>query len=518
MEENGHLRRGTGRPARAAVLGVVLGALLLPAHALAGTFTWSMPRDFSSATEGYKPGQEGWSYARGSGLPLVYSNGFNGGLRGWTNDPASPIAFVAINPTGSTVFGVPPGQLAMQPRPGGSIDLEWTSPLSGTVAISGEVTQVHAHAGCGFVWFLTSSQSGAIAQGSHSETLPLKHVSVERGATIYLVIYNTSASCSAQYGTAVVRLQIQAQTPAPVVTLDRIGPRVSGEQPRFAGSASTGFGYSGTVTVRVYRRAVAPANLEEIVDAHVAGGRYSVPADPRLANGTYVAQADQEDRSGGRSFSNPVTFVLDNPAPKVTLNPLPRGPLTAARPTFEGTAGRLRGDDATVHVAIYRGNRVAGTPFLLLSARRQGNGRYSVRPGPGRGLPDGAYTAVASQQGPGPTGSSVLRRFRVKFNPPAVTLDRPRSGSVLGTRRPLFSGQAGTAQGDFRTVTVFLYRGPRATGRAVGTLRVTARGRSWSGSWPHNLANGLYTAVATQSDDARHTAITPARTFQITAR
>jgi hypothetical protein len=80
---------------------------------------------------------------------------------------------------------------------------------------------------------------------------------------------------------------------------------------------------------------------------------------------------------------------------------------------------------------------------------------------------------------------------------------------------PLFSGAAGTALGDFPQVSVALYQGASASGRSLGTLHATRTGSTWSGRWPQPLALGLYTARATESDDAGNTGISVSNTFLV---
>src|SRR5205085_7927914 len=80
----------------------------------------------------------------------------------------------------------------------------------------------------------------------------------------------------------------------------------------------------------------------------------------------------------------------------------------------------------------------------------------------------------------------------------------------------VFSGRAGSALGDSSRVTVVLYRGAAAVGRPLTTiLTAQASGGSWSINGPPRLVPGLYTAVATQPDDAGHTGRSSPRTFRL---
>jgi hypothetical protein len=286
----------------------------LPVAALARdyTYTWSMPHDFDPFSRVYN----NWSYLRGSSLPLTFSPSFGGGLSGWTNDPAVPFVFVAVNPTKSSISGILPGQVGMQPKAGGSIDLLWNSPLEATtVSVSGRVRRVHPSPACGYIWFLTTSASQSIAQGSGTEVLPNARVRLRAFGSIYLVIYNTTAACPVASATTEIELRIRAPAPPPAVTLRNPGPKLVGKQPVFTGNASTVYGAIGFVTVRVYRRSSSHHRPLQILSARVIKGTYSVPANPKLADGAYTAQAEQASEAGQHAVSRTVRFSLRSPKP-----------------------------------------------------------------------------------------------------------------------------------------------------------------------------------------------------------
>lgn len=99
--------------------------------------------------------------------------------------------------------------------------------------------------------------------------------------------------------------------------------------------------------------------------------------------------------------------------------------------------------------------------------------------------------------------------------PPAVTLDQPASGSTIPDATPTLSGHAGTAAGDQAEITIGVYAGGTASGTPVQTLHASASGGTWSATAASPLAEGLYTAVATQSDDAGNVGTSPAHTFTV---
>ena len=96
---------------------------------------------------------------------------------------------------------------------------------------------------------------------------------------------------------------------------------------------------------------------------------------------------------------------------------------------------------------------------------------------------------------------------------PAVTLTAPADGSYSKTTSLTISGAAGAATGDATTVTLDVYSGSAATGAPVLTRAVTRTGSAWSTSV--TLAQGTYTAEATQADSAANTGKSAPHTFTI---
>ncbi|MEA2251316.1 MAG: chitinase [Solirubrobacteraceae bacterium] len=97
---------------------------------------------------------------------------------------------------------------------------------------------------------------------------------------------------------------------------------------------------------------------------------------------------------------------------------------------------------------------------------------------------------------------------------PAVTLTTPVAAAFLSTATPTLSGVAGIAAGDLATVTVRVYSGASATGTPVQTRTATASGTAWT-TTATTLADGQYTAQATQSDGAGNTGTSAALTFTV---
>lgn len=97
---------------------------------------------------------------------------------------------------------------------------------------------------------------------------------------------------------------------------------------------------------------------------------------------------------------------------------------------------------------------------------------------------------------------------------PAVTLTTPVDGSYQKSSTVALGGAAGNATGDAASVTVNVYSGSTATGTPITTRTVTRTNATWSTTLT-NLAQGTYTAQATQSDSSSNTATSAARTFTI---
>jgi hypothetical protein len=97
---------------------------------------------------------------------------------------------------------------------------------------------------------------------------------------------------------------------------------------------------------------------------------------------------------------------------------------------------------------------------------------------------------------------------------PALTLTTPADASYQKTTSVTLSGAAGNATGDSTTVTVNIYAGSVATGTPVLTRPVTKTAATWSTAVT-TLAQGTYTAQATQSDNAGNVATSAAHTFTI---
>jgi hypothetical protein len=518
---------------RAAVFAIVaVSWLSLPASSLAGTYTWSLASDFTTTPPGANPdhdpyGATPWSYKESQSgvLPShnpgtfgalgAFGTGIRGGLAGWHDPGGQPL--VAVNPgatfsNGTATF--PAGQVVVQPSLTRFAVVGWTASISGTFQISGTVRQDDPGT-LGLCTYSTSwtldHSGGALASGSGAGAFS-KSLALQRGDSVYFTLANGllgNPSCDAS-GLA---LTITAPTTAPQVTLGSPanGALITGGQPAFSGTASTLFGASSRVTVRVYAGSSAGgAPLQTLSATRSPSGTYVVGPSSPLPDGVYTAQAEQDDTSSppAAGFSAANTFRVANAAPTITLDSLGDRPLLSSSPTITGGGAAAGG---SMSVTVYPGGDTNSTPVRTLTPRAGSGGRFSAQVSPG--LADGRYTVVATQ------GAAISRpmTFRIKAHPPAVTLDQPPPGSSTSQAALVFTGSAGTALGDSPQVTMTLYPGSSAHAHALGSMRVRAGGGTWSARWPRRLKFGQYTAVATQTDDAGHTASTAAHAFRVIA-
>jgi hypothetical protein len=296
------------------------------------------------------------------------------------------------------------------------------------------------------------------------------------------------------------------------------GSTISGSRPTFAGAAGKDFGDNSQVKVRVYSGSSTSGTPVQTLTTTASGGGYSVAPTSALGDGTYTAQAEQDDTASpvDAGLSTPVTFTLANgPAPTVTLKSPGSQVLATGTPTFTGTAGTAAGDSA-VELAIYSGSSPSGTPLRVINGSVNSHGDFSIQVEPA--LPNGAYTAVAGQSGPGgAVGVSAAVTFSVNavFTPSSLALTQPAAGASVAQSKVLFTGTAGNAPGDSSTITVSLHKGSSTSGQLLGTLSIPANGSTWSGTWPKTLALGFYTAQASQVGGSGQTNLTPPHTFLI---
>lgn len=200
----------------------------------------------------------------------------------------------------------------------------------------------------------------------------------------------------------------------------------------------------------------------------------------------------------------------DTTAPTVTIGAPANGSTVATgTPTISGTGGTAATDEKSVTVSVYSGASATGAPVRTMTAAVGTGGPWSTAPA--TALPNGTYTARATQKdASNNTGTSNTVTFTVNVTAPDATapdvkITSPANGSTVTTATPAISGTAGTAATDEKTVEVRLHSGTSATGQALQRLtgNVAANG-TWSVT-ASKLADGTYTARATQQDAAGNT-------------
>lgn len=165
-------------------------------------------------------------------------------------------------------------------------------------------------------------------------------------------------------------------------------------------------------------------------------------------------------------------------------------------PTLSGTTS-LPGN---VRVKVFSGDYSTGTPALTIEGTAAG-GTWSVDTP--SALAPGRYTALASVSTGGATGTSVPVRFDVgtpgDTTAPTVRITTPTNGAILNVPAPPIGGTAGQAPGDEPNVTVSV-QGTTAAGAAVSLTRTASVNPGGAWSTAPTLADGTYTARATQRD------------------
>jgi hypothetical protein len=128
---------------------------------------------------------------------------------------------------------------------------------------------------------------------------------------------------------------------------------------------------------------------------------------------------------------------------------------------------------------------------------------------------DGSYRIAARVvDAAGYTKDSTIQTVTVDNTAPAVTLTTPANVALTTDNTPTLSGAAGNAAGDATPVTVRIYSGTGTAGAVVQTLTPNRGGGSWS-TTATTLADGTYTAQATQSDAAGNVGTSTANTFTV---
>ena|GEM_PF-867353 len=297
-------------------------------------------------------------------------------------------------------------------------------------------------------------------------------------------------------------------TVAPAVTINPVSSPTNDATPTLTGDAGVAAGDHASVTVTIYKGSTASGEVASSGSATVSDGTWSYKS-AQLVQGKYTAQATQSDEAGNVGKSAQAKFTIETTPPAVSIN-APAKPLGTSEPTLTGDAGEAEGDDPSVTVTIYEGEKVGG--------KQVASGSVSVSAGTwsykAPHLADGTYTAQAAQSDEaGNVGTSAPVSFKT---PPAVSVTSPAEGVGFNISRPTFSGLAGSVSGDESSVTLKIYAGGSISGKLVETLNAKREGSHWAVTGAP-LDNGEYTVQAEQSDDTGNVATSQPVTFMIEA-
>ena len=298
-------------------------------------------------------------------------------------------------------------------------------------------------------------------------------------------------------------------TAAPVISINSVPSPGKNQTPDLTGTAGVQTGDKASVLVTVYAGSSTAGTEVQTKTVVPSGSSWSYPAS-KLADGTYTAQAVQEDAAGNVGKSAAVTFTIETDAPTVSIEPVV-SPSRDTTPTLTGSAGTKPTDEGAT-LRIYAGKSVAGVALEELPIVIEISGHWSHKTLP---LPDGEYTARITQEDAAKNLGEDTITFAIDTKPPLLTLTSPANDAVVESARPTFGGTAGTAKGDHGSVGLKIYAGTSSAGTPVQTVSVATDESSWTtGSGGPSLANGIYTVVAEQTDTAGN-ASTSTATFAV---
>jgi hypothetical protein len=213
------------------------------------------------------------------------------------------------------------------------------------------------------------------------------------------------------------------ETNTPHVTLNALPSFTKDTTPSFSGSVDTTKGVVESVTLKVFRGS-SVAESAELAEPPIvvsaSGSTWSTGATEHLPDGTYTAQAEQENLAGTPGFSGHATFTVDTHAPQPTLSA--PGPSMGTE-TLGGIAGNAPGDRGEITVELFQGSAATpGEAFEVLTVKRTGASWSATF----AGLGGGEYTALARQADEaGNAGESAPASFTVVVPPPPPVVTPP---------------------------------------------------------------------------------------------
>lgn len=298
----------------------------------------------------------------------------------------------------------------------------------------------------------------------------------------------------------------------PAVRIDEPAAATNDSTPDVEGMAGLAVGDESTVWIAIVG---GPTTVERFTAGRdAATGAFAQTVPVALADGAYTAEVVQRDAAGNATAATR-SFRVDSEAPAVELSG-PAGPTNDPRPALSGRAGTAAGDLDTIRIEVHEGDTATGPVADRFDIRAAADGTVSGRPS--RDLPDGTYTAVATQRDEARNeGVSRAVTFRVDTAAPRPSLTKPAIASETDDPTPALEGRAGTAPGDGSNLRVRVYAGSEPAGTPVRDLSASASHGAWSLEIAPALAAGRYTVEVAQDDAAGNTGASAAVTLVVKA-
>jgi Bacterial Ig-like domain len=215
------------------------------------------------------------------------------------------------------------------------------------------------------------------------------------------------------------------ETNTPHVTINSLPAFTNQPAPGFSGTIDTTKGVVESVVLRIYRGssdAESAELAEQPITVAASGPTWSAASAAQLPDGTYTAQAEQENLAGTPGYSAPTTFTVDTQPPLVTLSAPAQ---SSGVELVSGTAGTASGDRATVAVELFAGSAIepGQSPVETITVGRSSTGGWSAGVA---GLESGVYSVRASQSDEaGNVGTSSPSTFTVTLPPAAEVPPAP---------------------------------------------------------------------------------------------
>ena len=302
-------------------------------------------------------------------------------------------------------------------------------------------------------------------------------------------------------------------TTAPQVSLTAVGSPTNDSTPTLSGTGGTQPGDAQNVVVQIFSGGNTSGSLVAEGQPPLSGGAWSFAPPGALPDGTYTAEAFQQDSLGHIGDSATSTFRIDTVAPTLSVtSPKAGQTLTTPKIGFGGSTSNSQGDALEVTVEVFAGPAASGTPEQTLKGARGG---ASWSTGELR-LTNGQYTVRAKQSdSAGNQGESTPVTFAVSSQGPTVTLNK--LPEYTSNTLPSFSGAADTSEASSK-VTLKIWNGTSTSGSlALAPITVTQSGGLWSAAVAQPLADGTYTAQVEQASDpgGNPSGVSAATTFTV---